>query len=703
MSGKRVAILALGLAVLTWAVILAACGGEKKPAPTPFPTQAPCPEPTECPEYPEGVDVPFVALWTFSGHADAEAPAFRNWDEDDPPLVPANCARCHSGFGFQDFVGADGSAAGTVENDAQPEVITCVACHNEAAAALDSAVFPSGAEITSLGPEARCMLCHQGRESTASVNETIADVGVDDDTSSEGLGFVNIHYYAAAATMYGTLTQGGYEYEGKSYDGKFDHVAGFDSCVGCHDAHTLELRLDACSICHADVATRADLADIRMPGSLVDYDGDGDTGEGIFYEIQGLQEILYRAIQTYARDAGTPIAYDAHTYPYFFVDSDANGEVDQEEASYTNRYNAWTPRLLKAAYNYQTSLKDPGAFAHGGKYIIQLLYDSIEDLDADLVAGLSRIDHGHFAGSEEAFRHWDGEGAVPGSCSKCHSAAGLPFFLKEGVNVTQPIANGLTCSTCHDDVTAFTRYVVDSALFPSGARLDSGNSDSNLCLNCHQGRESKVSVDAAIAGLDEDVVSDELGFLNVHYFAAGATLFGTEAKGAYEYDGQTYFGRFAHVEGFDSCTQCHSTHRLEVRAASCGECHSGVESEQDLHDIRRSAEDYDGDGDTDEGIAGEIETYQETVYAALQDYAAGVIGTAIQYDAARYPYWFTGDGERFAAWTPRLLQAAYNYQYVAKDPGAFAHNGRYIIQVLYDTLANLGERVPVDLTGKIRP
>ena len=47
-------------------------------------------------------------------------------------------------------------------------------------------------------------------------------------------------------------------------------------------------------------------------------------------------------------------------------------------------FDAWTPRLLKAAYNYQTSIKDPGAFAHGGKYIIELLYDSIEDLNTKL-------------------------------------------------------------------------------------------------------------------------------------------------------------------------------------------------------------------------------------------------------------------------------------------------------------------------------
>jgi hypothetical protein len=47
-------------------------------------------------------------------------------------------------------------------------------------------------------------------------------------------------------------------------------------------------------------------------------------------------------------------------------------------------YPNWTARLLKAAYNYQVSIKDPGAFAHGNKYIVQLLYDSIEDLGGDV-------------------------------------------------------------------------------------------------------------------------------------------------------------------------------------------------------------------------------------------------------------------------------------------------------------------------------
>ncbi len=633
------------------------------------------------------VEVPFEALWAGSGHADVEAEAFIHWNEADPKAVPVACAKCHSTPGYLDFLGLDGTAAGTVDKDAPiGTVITCVACHNEATVAMTSVVFPSGTEVTGLGDEARCMQCHQGRESTVSVNEAIAKLGLaDEDTASADLGFKNIHYLAAAATQFGGLAMGGYQYEGKTYDVKFAHVQGLDTCVQCHNSHTLELKMEACSQCHAGVADEEDLENIRMQGSEVDYDGDGDTTEGIYHEIEGLQEILYQAIQAYAADvAGIPIVYDPHAYPYWFTDAEEG-------------YNAWTARLLKAAYNYQVSVKDPGAFAHGGKYIIELLYDSIEDLNPDLVTGLHRIDAGHFAGSEEAFRHWDEQGEVPGSCSKCHSATGLPFFLKEGVTASQPLANGFLCTTCHDSLPEFTRRAVKEVKFPSGAVLTFGEGvDANLCLQCHQGRESTVSVNKLIAGLDADTVSDKLRFLNVHYFAAGASLFGTEAKGAYEYEGKTYLGRNAHVEPFSQCTQCHDTHALEVRIEACGTCHVGV---KDPADIRMSTTDFDGDGDTKEGIAGEIATLREALYAAIQKYATDVVGTAIVYNAQSYPYWFTEAEEAYATWTPRLLEAAYNYQYVTKDPGAFAHNGKYIIQVLYDSLEDIGG----DTTGMVRP
>ena len=698
----------------------------------------------------EGIEeIPFLSEWAGSGHADAEAEAFVHWDEDDPAEIPPACARCHSTSGYQDWIGADGTEAG-VTDAAAPigTVIGCVACHNEATLAMDSVVMPSGVEITDLGREARCMQCHQGRHSTVSVNEALTEAGVtDEDAVSEDLGFLNIHYYAAAATKYGTVAKGGYEYEGQTYDANFAHVEEYDTCIECHDPHTLEVKVAECSVCHAGITTAEDLKDVRMAGSLADYDGDGDTTEGIHFEIEGLRDMLYGAIQAYAADiVGTEVVYESHSYPYFFIDTNADGEPDEDEAAFPNRYASWTPRLLKAAYNYQVSSKDPGNFAHGGKYTIQLLHDSIADLNLSLSApvdltGANRVDPGHFAGSEEAFRHWDEDGEVSSSCSKCHSAEGVPLLLKDNVSISQPLSNGFQCTTCHEslgldgtDLVA-PRLVVDEVEFPSGAVLSFGEgSDANLCIECHQGRQSKYNVDALLLGLDEatiadlssaamlelvskatptiddDTVSDNLRFLNIHYFAAGATKFGTEAKGAYEYDGKDYEGYFDHVSDYETCTQCHDGHSLEVKAAECGDCHDGVETKADLETIRESDDDFDGDGDETEGLAEEVATMRERLYEAIQEYAADTAETDdIIYNSHRYPYFFIDtngngeideeEGDRYGTWTPRLLKAAYNYQYSQKDPGAFAHNGQYILQILYDTLEDMG----VDTSEMTRP
>jgi hypothetical protein len=664
--------------------------------------------------------VPFEALWLGSGHADVTAEAFRHWDEEDPPLVPASCARCHSETGYLDFVGADGSPAGVVDNDAAiGTVVSCIACHNDATVAMSTVTFPSGVQVTDLGSEARCMQCHQGRASKLTVDGTITKAGLTEvDTVSKDLGFTNIHYFAAGATKFGAEVMGGYQYDGQSYDVEFTHVDGFGTCVQCHNQHSLELRLESCMVCHEDVADVEDLKDVRMQGSMVDYDGDGKLSEGLYYEIEGVRNVLYQAMQTYASQvSGVGIVYDAASYPYFFMDPNGNGKADQDELVSENAFKAFTARLAKAAYNYQVSIKDPGAFAHNGKYIIELLYDSIADLNAGMssplpVEDMQRIDAGHFAGSTEPFRHWDAEGEVPGTCSKCHSASGLPFFLKEGVTASQPLANGFQCTTCHNSLPEFTRYAVESVTFPSGAAVTAGDPDNNLCLNCHQGRESTVSVNAATKGIEDDAVSSKLRFRNIHYFAAGATVFGTEVKGAYEFEGKTYRGHMVMESTPIVCLQCHSTHSLEVKVDSCTVCHLGVQTTEDLRRIRQSKEDFDGDGDTQEGIAGELETMYNAVYAAMQAYATKVAGNGIVYSAGTYPYFFNdsnNNGEAdadeltssngFASFTPQLLRAAYNYQVVTKDPGGFTHNGKYLIQVLYDSLEALG----ADVSGMIRP
>ncbi len=335
------------------------------------------------------LEIPFVKEWGASPHARTSKEAFTHWDKEGQ--IPKACARCHSTAGFQDYLGVDGSAAGKVDHTALPgSGITCVACHNEATLNLTEVTFPSGAKIERLTPDSRCMMCHQGRESTVSVNNLVKKSGAGDDKVSKKLKFLNIHYRAAAATRFGTEVKGGYEYAGKKYAGLYLHDEQSTLCIDCHDNHTLQITVDRCTECHKDVKKRKDYQSVRT--SKKDFDGNGNVKEGIAKEIKTLHVRLNSAIQTYAKGvAGKAIIYDSHQYPYFFTDKNSNAKVDKGEAIYPNRYQSWTPRLLRAAYNYQYIAKDPGAYTHNPSYSLQLLHDSLVDLGTKVKVDTAKL------------------------------------------------------------------------------------------------------------------------------------------------------------------------------------------------------------------------------------------------------------------------------------------------------------------------
>ena len=707
-----------GLLFLGLVLCLSACqAAEPCPecpelAPEPCPTTEPCPDCEICPQS-LVVDVPYETQWVESGHADADSSAFRYWDDEG--IVEASCATCHSASGYQDFLGANATARGSIENPHPVgNGLTCVTCHNEPATSLTNVIFPSGSEVSTSSGSARCMVCHQGRSAGNRLEAAIVAAGLSEnrDAVSTDIRFYNIHYYAAAATLYGGAVNGGYQYAGKSYEAQNQHVSGFDSCIGCHDPHTLDVKVDQCRVCHPGVINSANLTDIRMSGSLVDYDGDGNNAEGIALEINGLQNLLLTTMQSYSLEiTGSTIGYHPSAYPYFFIDLNTNGTVDEDEAKADNAFTTWTARLLAAAYNYQTSQKDTGAYAHNPKYVIQLLFDSAADLNTMLsspqdLRAVQRDDAGHFNSSSASFRHWDPYGTIEARCARCHSADGLPTFLYNGVNIATQVSAGFTCSTCHDMLDFPDLYPVNQVSFPGGSTLSFGeDNNANLCLTCHQGQESTASVDQTLSAYENDLVNPDLRVINPHYLPTGATMFGSRAGGAYEYAGQIYIGRSPHIEIGTTCLVCHDAHSLQPQNEHCFVCHPGFSKPTD---IRSTVVDFDGDTDTAEGLAGEITTLEDALLSAIQAYAIRSTGVPIGYDAIEYPYFF-GDANQngifdneegaYRSWTPRLIRAAYNYQWVQNDSGAYAHNGLYIIQVLYDSIADLG----TDMTAYIRP
>jgi len=305
-----------------------------------------------------------------------------------------------------------------------------------------------------------------------------------------------------------------------------------------------------------------------------------------------------------------------------------------------------------------------------------------------------------------SFRYWDTQGMVDEECSTCHSSEGLPNFVLTGSTLPQPVSNGLFCTTCHNDTSKYTVYDISAVTFPSGAFSEESTADSNLCITCHMGSKSGKEIDIIVAGLENDIVDEDLEFVDIHGAAPGATFYGDEAQGAYQYEDHPYFGLHNHTRDFGSCTDCHDPHQLDVNPEDCENCHSDYDASQPFSSIRFSIIDYDGDGNISEGIAEEIKSLQDYLYIALQKYASETAGSDIVYTSEIAPYFFVdlnrsggADGEetnltnRYTSWTPRLLKAAYNYHYTIIDSGGFAHHPKYIIQLLYDSLESLGADV----------
>jgi hypothetical protein len=143
-------------------------------------------------------------------------------------------------------------------------------------------------------------------------------------------------------------------------------------------------KAETCEGCHGSVEPEA-IRGAETP----DYDGDGDTTEGVKGELDTMAEKLLTGLNVYTATNGLPgIVYDPLAYPYFFEDADGDGVADAgDEGSVA--YSQWTPNLLTAAYNFQYYQKDPGAFAHNSVYVGQILYDSLDAVGGD-TAGMTR-------------------------------------------------------------------------------------------------------------------------------------------------------------------------------------------------------------------------------------------------------------------------------------------------------------------------
>jgi hypothetical protein len=130
-------------------------------------------------------------------------------------------------------------------------------------------------------------------------------------------------------------------------------------------------------------------------------------------------------------------------------------------------------------------------------------------------------------------------------------------------------------------------------------------------------------------------------------------------------------------------------------------------------------------GGTDQGVYQNYVQMMAKLYTAIQRYslAKGNVGAGAKVICFNQPgasgenfFVGTAEGQTGAtcqtttawgaagsntAYTPRLLRAVHNYKMLVQDPGAWAHNPRYITEVMYDAIRDLNMALPVGPTGQI--
>ncbi|MBJ6727331.1 hypothetical protein [Geomesophilobacter sediminis] len=285
----------------------------------------------------------------------------------------------------------------------------------------------------------------------------------------------------------------------------------------------------------------------------------------------------------------------------------------------------------------------------------------------------------------------------PTDCQRCHTAKGYALYNISSsiapIDASKPIySEPLTCNGCHNpdfsvrSISARTAYYNYSSqttgkLLVSRTFPDSGFS--NVCLGCHMGRQAGATINAmagaaaAKGGATADAFWGNVSFVNSHYLAAGGEVFRTIG---YEFAGQTYSNAVDHSlvnNGSDGpCVTCHMqtknavthSHTLSPSVANYAVC-------QNCH----------GSSFNDAFVQAKSADFQAALQAlgnALTQ--KGFVPNLVNGQLA-YPYFAAKNwGDRNTG--PNNMGAAFNYNQLMHDPGAFAHNPTYVKRLVRDSI-----------------
>jgi len=320
-------------------------------------------------------------------------------------------------------------------------------------------------------------------------------------------------------------------------------------------------------------------------------------------------------------------------------------------------------------------------------------------------------------------------------CNQCHHGLGAIDYMKDrqGTPSAQVLWGDATvvCITCHEThkdpqgfgknvrvpvILSYNPQFADPVKNPRGGinkfmdgtdiPPEAANSNSLICLFCHQGRESGLTVYTRIKPrLDPYTNPDQVinpagfSFVNPHYLDSGSLVW---SRNAWEYFFQGVPQRYTTGNAshqFKNCAGCHmgaanaddteGGHTWIPRVETCQECHGPITSFQEIP----ASADYDGDGTLESVFneIGELAPDGSSGTGLFGQLVAALNAKGIFYNPNSYPYLFTATGGQFRAFTTHTLSASFNLAWSYKSGSCvYYHNSKYVVQILQDSLRALG-------------
>jgi len=489
-------------------------------------------------------------------------------------------------------------------------------------------------------------------------------------------------------------------------------------CRTCHDPHNPnKLLLDEIED-HGHVVASAEYATCTTC-HMSDVDSPADVEGGIIYH----EDRYYRIItDTHYDDPATTDLIEGYVVIH---------EGEGSERSCRVCHDMHSAEEIRADRNTNTVNDQWAKSGHAGHIsevkaeVAQEFKDNGMDRTVDQSVAIKAA---YVDGDESAWPHYDWDAGNRQSCQRCHTTTGLVNYTDDPENynselndfshlegwerdadtgdVTSSGQNELLyCWGCHSDNNgglnnpgAILEDYGDCAIVQYGD-ID----ESNVCLSCHIGREIGENVQ------NSDSDFNDRSFINSHYLAAGASLFGVSG---FEYEGENY-APVSYYKHDSIGTPYINSDGVDDNMGPCAGCHLTSEQGHRFlpYEINEAGDDFEyitdvcsdchGDGVTVDFIKEEEHGYAASLEAL--NVALGKIGI---FFAPNYPYFFndlddTSRNNGVKDWIKEdaypggldvqqagknTMGAAFNFNLAAHESGGFAHNRIYYKRLYWDAI-----------------